>query len=468
MNKIITLIAITTFTIAQSQTPCSGGTADGYPCSGFDLQSHLSLGQLQATGGNDSWGWTDPVDGKEYALIGVNNGTAFIDISDPVNPVYLGKLPTHTSNSIWRDIKVYSDHAFVVSEASGHGMQVFDLTRLRNVMNPPVVFTEDAHYDGFGRAHNIVINEDSGYAYAVGTGNYNGGPEFINIQDPTNPQGEGGYSLDDYSHDAQVVIYNGPDAEHVGKEIFIGCNENAVVVVDITDKANPTPISSSSYPNVGYTHQGWLTEDQHFFIVGDEADEFNVGFNTRSLVFDFTDLDNPVFDFEYFGTTPAVDHNGYVVGNTFYLANYAAGIRAIDISDIANGNMTEIGYFDTFPANNNASYDGTWNVYPFFASGNIVISGDGGFTLVRDPNLSVASNSISDFTMYPNPASDVLTISSTSEPIQFIAIYNVLGQMVLEFDVRDSNSEKINISELNSGVYLVQINNSTSKRLIVN
>ena len=67
-----------------------------------------------------------------------------------VNPVYLGKLPTHTSSTTWRDVKVYNNYAFIVSEAGGHGMQVFDLTRLRDVANPPETFTEDAHYDGFG------------------------------------------------------------------------------------------------------------------------------------------------------------------------------------------------------------------------------------------------------------------------------------------------------------------------------
>ena len=102
----------------------------------------------------------------------------------------------HTrGNSGWRDVKVYQNHAFVVSEASGHGMQVFDLTQLRDVSkSSPVTFSETAHYDGFGNAHNIVINTESGYAYGVGTQTFSGGPHFINIQDPTNPVGEGGYS----------------------------------------------------------------------------------------------------------------------------------------------------------------------------------------------------------------------------------------------------------------------------------
>lgn len=172
---------------STAATPCVGGFAGIYPCSNVDLLAHLSLADLSAGAGNDSWGWTDAFDGKEYALMGLNNGTAFVDISDPENPVYLGKLPTHTVNSSWRDMKVYADHAFIVSEASGHGMQVFDLTQLRNVVNPPVTFSNTAHYSQFGNAHNIAINEDSGYAYAVGTSTCSGGLHMVNIQTPTSP-----------------------------------------------------------------------------------------------------------------------------------------------------------------------------------------------------------------------------------------------------------------------------------------
>ena len=208
--KILPLIASFATIFAVAQTPCDNGTSGGYPCDGYDLQSHFSLSNMNAGGGNDSWGWTDPDNGDEYALVGLDNGTAFIDISDPINPVYLGKLPTETSSSIWRDIKVYNNYAFIVSEAGGHGMQIFDLTRLRNVTNAPETFTNDAYYNGIGGVHNIVINEETGYAYSVGGGLYGGGPHFINIQDPLNPVGEGGYSGGGYTHDAQVVIYNGP------------------------------------------------------------------------------------------------------------------------------------------------------------------------------------------------------------------------------------------------------------------
>ena len=454
---------------ALAQSPCVGGIAGAYLCNGYDLQSSLNLGQLNANEGNDSWGWTDPSNGDEYALVGLDNGTAFINITDPVNPVYLGKLPTHTSNSSWRDVKVYNNHAFVVSEANSHGMQVFDLTRLRSVAAPPEVFTEDGHYSGFGHAHNIVINEDSGYAYAVGTGTFNGGPHFINIQNPTNPVGAGGYANGAYSHDAQVVNYNGPDADYLGREILIGSNEDKVVIVDVTDKTNPVTISNITYSNIGYTHQGWFTEDQRYFIVGDEVDELNIGGNTRTIVLDFNDLDSPQLHFEYFGTTTAIDHNGYVVGDKYYMANYRAGMRVLDISDIANQNISEEGYFDTYTASNSAQFDGAWNVYPFFASGNVVISDiNSGFFLVKSSNLGVGDTANSDFSIYPNPSKTNITIKSANDPLTEVRVLNVLGQQVLGFGFADSISEDIDISSLDSGMYLVKINNLTTKRLIVN
>jgi len=160
-------------TTPSASNICENGIAAGlFPCDGFNLVSTIPLGVMGATQGNDSWGWTDPLDSKEYALIGLDNGTAFIDISTPETPKYIGKLNTATESSAWRDVKVYQNHAFIVSEARNHGMQVFDLTRLRNarsVGSLPVNFTADNRFAGFGSAHNIVINEDSGFAYAVGT-----------------------------------------------------------------------------------------------------------------------------------------------------------------------------------------------------------------------------------------------------------------------------------------------------------
>lgn len=474
MKKLLLLLVLFPLgTVVSAQTPCNGTSAGSFPCNNFDLQSRITPGQMSSDFANDSWGWVDPQDGKEYALIGLNNGTAFIDISDPINPVYLGKLPTHTSSSTWRDLKVYKDHVFVVSEAGGHGMQVFDLTRLRNVVSPPQTFNEDAHFSGFGSAHNIVINEVSGFAYAVGSDTFSGGAHFVNIQNPTSPLDAGGYADDNYTHDAQVVTYDGPDTDYTGRELFIGSNgdfgnDDEVVIVDITDKNNPQHISSVSYGTMGYAHQGWFTEDQRYFLLGDELDEGDFGFNTRTIIFDLSDLDNPVESFEFFGPTSAIDHNGYVVGDKFYMAAYSAGLRVLDISDIANQNISEYGFFDTFPSNNQASFNGAWNVYPFFPSRNIIISGDAGFTLVRDPNaLSVSEVEKGAFALYPNPVNGLLTIQSNNDPIKQIEIYNVVGQQVYTKTVDSMSSMQIDTNQFNSGLYLVKVNNTTTQKLIV-
>ncbi len=362
---------------SSDSAPCENGMAGVYPCNGFDLVGRIDLTEFDAQGGNDIWGWTDTVTGKEYAIMGLDNGTAFIDISDSNNIQYLGKLPSATVASSWRDLKVYQDHAFIVSEASDHGMQVFDLTRLRNVASPPQTFDEDARYTGLGSAHNIVINENTGFAYIVGTDRadvFNGGAHFIDIQDPKNPIAAGGYGENGYSHDAQVVSYNGPDSDYAGREIYIGSNEDVVIIVDVTDKENPTTISSVFYPSRSYTHQGWFTDDQHYFILGDELDEVDFGFKTRTLIFDFTDLDNPVLHDTYEGATSAIDHNGYVKGNEYYLSNYSAGVRVLDISNIAGKSISETHFFDTFTSSDSAQFTGVWSVYPYFSSGKIIVS----------------------------------------------------------------------------------------------
>lgn len=358
--------------IAQDAA-CVNGIASGYACDGVDLKAFLSITEMggsSSTEANDIWGWTDSSTGKEYALVGLSTGTAFVDVSDPVNPIHLGNLATHTNSSLWRDVKVFNDHAFIVSEASGHGMQVFDLTQLRTVSSPPATFSNTAHYSGFGNAHNIVINEGSGFAYGVGTGTCAGGLHMVDINNPLNPTNAGCFSSDGYTHDAQCVMYSGPDAQHQGKEICINANEDTITVVDVTDKNNVTQLARVGYPNSEYVHQGWFTEDQRYFYQNDELDEN--GSNTRTLIWDLEDLDDPFLASDYFGPTKAIDHNLYVKGNLVYESNYTAGLRILDITEPET--PVQIGFFDTYPANDNASFNGAWSSYPYFASGNVIVS----------------------------------------------------------------------------------------------
>lgn len=188
----------------------------------------------------------------------------------------------------------------------------------------------------------------------------------------------------------KLLLNNGPDIDYKGKEIYIGSNESRdVVILDVTDKSNVTFISKLDYSQIKYAHQGWFTEDQRFFILGDELDEQEYGFNTRTIVFDFSDLDAPVISSTYFGPTTAIDHNGYVKGNHYYLANYRAGLRVLNLDNIANStnSMNEVGFFDTFPSSDSPAFSGAWSVYPYFSSGNIIISDiESGLIVVRKSN----------------------------------------------------------------------------------
>jgi choice-of-anchor B domain-containing protein len=353
-------------------------------------------------------------------------------------------------------------------------MQVFDLTRLRNVSNAPTTFTNDAHYDGFGRAHNIVINPEQPYAYAVGTRvngvpSFDGGPHIVDISDPLEPVFAGSYSGSFYTHDAQAVTYNGPDPDYAGREIFLGSNEDEVVFVDVTDKSNPILISDISYTNVSYTHQGWLTEDQRYFFLGDETDELGSGFDTKTIIFDLEDLDNPIIHQEYFGPTEAIDHNGYIKGDIFYLSNYTAGIRILDISGIGNEEVNEVGFFDTYPENDGTNFNGIWSNYPYFESGNIVISDiNRGFFLIRKSGtLETSDFEDQDFKIFPNPALSYVTVLNAEEDIQKIEIFNLLGQKIFSKAYQDEKQIQVNLEAFDSGLYLLKINNYFTRKLMI-
>ncbi|HEX6022853.1 MAG TPA: choice-of-anchor B family protein [Solirubrobacter sp.] len=374
----------------QTQAPCVSGKAREFACQNIDLLAHLPLASIGGGEiGNDMWGWKDPLTRREYALVGKTNGTAFVDITQPRKPVYLGQLPTQSTAGgiFWRDIKVYKNHAFVVSENTGHGMQVFDLTRLRNVSNAPATFTADAVYTGVSNTHNLDINEDSGFAYLVGTntcgsGNENGGLHMVDIREPKSPRFAGcatvpaGQPNNNYVHDTQCVNYRGPDKRFRGREICFGSNENAVVIYDVTDKSNPVVLSQTTYPTAVYTHQGWLTPDSKWFVFNDEGDE--EGFGGAPTVGRQTTYILNVEDLVKTGevraspnNTTSIDHNLYMPGDGYiYESNYTSGLRIFTEKSVPGGKLQEVAWFDLYPENDNASFEGgTWSNYAWFDHG---------------------------------------------------------------------------------------------------
>lgn len=457
------------YACTAGQVVTSAGT---FPCQNVDLMSFLPLASLGGTTNSGTgtvaslattWGWADPATGREYAIVGRSDGTAFVDVTDPLNPVYLGLLPrpatqTNTpanavSVSLWKELKVLNNHVFVVSEATGHGMQTFDLARLRGVTTPQT-FTETGRYTGFGRAHNVLVSEASNTAIgtgmsADGTTRQAGcgqGLEFVDVSNPASPVFAGCYNgpvvngSRGYTHDAQCVAYHGPDTRYTGREICLMADEKVIHIVDVTQKSSVQLLGSITYPNVSYAHQGWLSEDQRYFFFDDETDETNgfTGGRTKTLIFDVQSLTTPVLAGSFTGRTGAIDHNQYVRGSRLFQANYTAGLAILDVSNPTA--LAEVGYFDTYPANDNARYDGIWNVYPYFPSGNVVVGGmDEGLFVLRPTGLAVATASaevparVALRLAGPNPSDGVTEVQMTTErPAQArVAVFDALGREVL-------------------------------------
>lgn len=415
--------------VAAQEVLCTAGVAGPYACNNVDLQAVVPSGTIVAGGGEpstgaDMWGWTDPVTGHEYAIQSLSDAVAFIDVTDPVNPVFVGHLPAPATNALWRDLKVFNDYVYIVGDFSAdgvHGLQIFDLNRLRSA-GELQVFDEDAIYDGFDEAHNIVINEATGFAYAVASDTCAGEFHILDLKpDPLNPQFVGCFDtgLSRFVHDAQCVVYHGPDTEHDRKEICLAFMEDQFAIVDMTDKSGPSGIDqnltgptvlsgNNTYPGLSYVHQGWFEPTHSYVASNDETDELDAltagePHNTHTYMWDVRDLDNPIHIGTYVGPTGAIDHNHYFFngGPFLHQFNYTAGYRVLDGTDIANGNMAEIAFFDTHPPNEDtAVFAGLWSGYSF-ASGTVVASQiDAGELFVLRPHLpciqflTVASESV--------------------------------------------------------------------------
>lgn len=187
------------------------------------------------------------------------------------------------------------------------------------------------------------------------------------------------------------MIYEGPDADYTGRTIafcYNGSNSQPLTIVDVTDPTDASTISTTAYPDQHYCHQGWLTEDGAYMLMDDEIDESSEGYTqTRTLIWDMHDLDNPLFMGPHFGTTEAIDHNQYIIGNLAYQSNYTAGLQIMDVTEIADTTISQVGWFDHYQVNNATSYDGQWMSYPFFESGVVPCTDIGNGLFLVQPNF---------------------------------------------------------------------------------
>lgn len=342
-----------------------------FPAQNVSLLSWISLPEFgeNIANANDCWGYVSP-SGREYAIIGLSTGTAFVEVSNPgdaqIVEVVAGPI------SLWRDIKVYQHYAYSVSEGGG-GIQIIDMDQIDAGVVTLVNSIDDI---GTDRTHNVVINEASGFMYRCG-GSTNG-LRIYSLADPVNPEFVASWP-DRYVHDAQVVTFT--EGEYAGKEIAFCCSgfgngsiETGLDILDVTSKDNIINLSRTFYSNAAYSHQAWLSADRQYLYLNDELDERD-GLNatTTTRIMDVSDLENPFEATTFTNGNTSIDHNMYILGSTMFASNYRSGLRIFDASNPLA--PVETGFFDTWPEDDEQFFNGLWSNYPFLPSG-IVIGSD--------------------------------------------------------------------------------------------
>ena len=297
---------------------------------------------------NDIWGWRNPADGKEYALVGVTNGFSIVDVSNPASPVQLHFVPG--TNTVWRDVKTWGNYAYVVNEGSG-GLLVVNMANLPGSITSSFVNLGI----GYSTSHNIFIDEN-GIAYLCGS-NGSLGTVIIDVDaNPANPPVVGSYTTR-YVHDLFVRGDTMWTAE---------INNGIFSVVDVTNKAAPMVMATQSTSS-NFTHNLWLSDDGKYLYTTDEISGGNVdGYDVSDLT-DIQEVDR----FRPGTGTTSIPHNTFVKDNFLVTAWYRDGMRITDATQ--PDNLIEVGWYDTSPLSGNG-FNGAWGVYPYLPSGNALIS----------------------------------------------------------------------------------------------
>ncbi|EAA35541.3 hypothetical protein GE21DRAFT_1844 [Neurospora crassa] len=403
-----------------SYTKCVNGFAEAvqgdalhtFRCKNMDLYdfiNHATIGSPLATEegatGSSIWGWTDPRSGREFIAVGMYQGTGLAEILPKGRLLVLGFLPAPAAlgqHALWKEIRAYKNYMIIGSELEDHGIQIFDMRKLLTI-NPkeaPVTFSIDdvtGHFKDLplGRTHNVVVNEELQYAVSVGAvpreDACGAGLIFIDLKDPSKPTRLGCNAQDGYVHDAQCIRYRGPDKRYLGHDICYGYNEDSLTIYDVTNKANSSIISRTSYDGASYTHQGWVLDplNQEYLLLDDEYDERDAVGPAKdgypvTYIWDIRDLQNLKNTGFYKATNRGIDHNQYVIDGLSYQSSYGAGVRVYDVSSIpadpTGTSVCEVAYFDIYPEDDaepgggTVEFAGSWASYGYFKSGFIAVN----------------------------------------------------------------------------------------------
>jgi len=372
----LTIIALLIFSSSKAQT-----------------QLNL-LGQLTYTDGlNDIWGYA--VGGNEYAIVGLVTGVSIVDVTNPASPVETQFIP-HVSTT-WRDIKTWGNFAYVINEAQD-GLMVIDLSALPGTCSYSFWTGANQNYMYNGSsyvhtdAHNIYIDE-FGYGYIFGGNAPGGGALIIDIaSNPSDPQIVGHYDVA-YCHDGYVR-----NNKLYSAEIYNGW----FAIVDVSNKANigAAQILGTGPTTLAFTHNVWISDDGNYAFTTDEKSAAEVG---------SYDISNPaniqrLTGYQSNPGSGVIPHNTHVKNDYLYTSYYADGVTVVCAQNPRI--LTEVGYYDSSPANAGSTFSGCWGAYPFLPSGRILASDRQNGLHILDNNYGCSAN-----------IEGIVTDQSTGNPI---------------------------------------------------
>ncbi len=359
---------------------------------------------------NDCWGYTAP-DGREYALLGVFNGTAIIDITDVNTAAEVAFIPS--VNTPWKDIKTFSHYAYVVTDGQGQGMQILDLSTLPDSVKLVATYTGN----NFTLSHDISVDEPNAMLYAAGERTEL--VRAISLADPLKPVQVSTFGIE--CHDMLVrnnIVYVAEGTQ------------GSVGIFDLSNPTTPNLLARVSIPAPGYVHNVWPSEDGNYMMTTEET----VGKTVK--YWDIRDLNNVQLLSEYLAPDQLA-HNAHIKGNFAYISHYKDGLRVVDLSD--PDSIAEVGFYDTFPGSGDI-FDGAWGAFPFFNSNKVLISdiSTGLYVVQFDPVVSSVADQVNvpeQFSLgqnYPNPFNPETTISYDLKAASQVVlqIYNLQGQEV--------------------------------------